>query len=555
MTSVRFSPDGSTIAALDDTGIGFVWALPSGAPFGHFSTQFAGVGNDVAYSPNARWLAATGSNDVLLDARSLQPRYAIPPEVNLYEYDIAFSPDGTRFAAAGGDFQAHGRISVRDATTGYEVAPTISTGTTTVGLLAYSPDGRTIAGARTDGSISVWDASSGRVLRDGLVGATRAPIALAFVSGSTLVEVTTAEIVVLDPNARLGSEIAPANGGVLGYVNSLAVSPDGRTFASADGLGRIRVWDMQSGALQRSITVTSSNGTGAMAIAYRPGTHTIVVGAGDGTVSAWDANSGRRLYPPIRLTEPNAPATIIAGRGVFAVAFDAHGATLAALAGDGSVAFIDPQSWRLLHRVRLVDNVPWGPSLALSPDGQTVAAGAPGTVVIAERAGTRRRLVDIGALIPTSLVLQPKGNLIAVGLGDGRVLLADPTTARVRTTLVSNHGAVESLVFDATGHTLAVGGRDGTVTLWNVARAEPTGPPLVSSQQRSILAVKFAQNDTTLIAADSGGTIVRYELQPPRWIDRLCALAARNLTRAEWDRFMSPAQTYRPTCSKLPAGT
>src|SRR5262249_33535995 len=81
---------------------------------------------------------------------------------------VAFSPDGRQLASVCMD----GTFQVRDAQTG-QVLHTLGRQTVLVrvpnasGLcrgLAYSPDSRSLALARHDGTIQVWDATSGELL-------------------------------------------------------------------------------------------------------------------------------------------------------------------------------------------------------------------------------------------------------------------------------------------------------------------------------------------------------------------------------------------------------
>ena len=70
---------------------------------------------------------------------------------------MAFSPDGKRIASGSYD----GTVKVWDASTGQETSdPARAHGS--VGSVAFSPDGKRIASGSHDGTVKVWDASTGQ---------------------------------------------------------------------------------------------------------------------------------------------------------------------------------------------------------------------------------------------------------------------------------------------------------------------------------------------------------------------------------------------------------
>jgi len=49
------------------------------------------------------------------------------------------------------------------------------------------------------------------------------------------------------------------------------------------------------------------------------------------------------------------------------------------------------------------------------------------------------------------------------------------------------------------------------------------------------------------------GWVVSWDLRLTDWTEWACQLAARNLSQAEWDRYL-PGQDYHRTCASLPSG-
>jgi WD40 repeat protein len=92
---------------------------------------------------------------------------------------------------------------------------------------------------------------------------------------------------------------------------------------------------------------------------------------------------------------------------------------------------------------------------------------------------------------------------------------------------------------------------NGTVSLWDVARRVPVGRPLPGHTDAA-LGVIFVDNGDTLVTSSWDGSLVFWDLRPSFWQARACELAGRNLTRDEWDQFVSG--DYRRTCPKWPEG-
>jgi WD40 repeat protein len=239
---------------------------------------------------------------------------------------------------------------------------------------------------------------------------------------------------------------------------------------------------------------------------------------------------------------------------IAALAFSPDGGLLAADNGDGRLSI-----WNLAERRRqgnplVVDPVPESlGAVAFSPDGRTLAAGSgDGTVVLFDPT-TGNRLGDplAGHVAEVeSLAYSPDGLLLASSSPDGTVILRDAHSRRpIGEPLAPGIGPITRIAFSRDGAVLAAAGRSGPVALWDIQTRQLIGRPL-AAHFPGAFGVALPDRNTLATAGDDG--LVIWNLHPTVLAERACALAGRNLTRAEWDQFLS--EDYRPTCPQWPHG-
>jgi WD40 repeat protein len=88
---------------------------------------------------------------------------------------------------------------------------------------------------------------------------------------------------------------------------------------------------------------------------------------------------------------------------------------------------------------------------------------------------------------------------------------------------------------------------DGTVTLWDTQRRQPLGTVAVPGAF-DFSALAFDPTGGRLAVASPGGALSLIDTDVMSWRAKACALAARSLTRAEWNQFFGPTVAYAPAC-------
>jgi WD40 repeat protein len=169
-------------------------------------------------------------------------------------------------------------------------------------------------------------------------------------------------------------------------------------------------------------------------------------------------------------------------------------------------------------------------SVAVSPDGKTLALGGENPAVLLRDAKTNRsRAVLTAHAEPvTCLAFSPDGTTLASGSFDRLVKLWDVATGSERVTLQGHAGWICALAFSADGQAIATAGQDGTVRLWD-ARA---GRPLAtfSGHEGSIRALAFSPDGQTLASAGADRVVRLWDV--PEQVLKLGLAGHRGAVRA-----------------------
>jgi hypothetical protein len=149
---------------------------------------------------------------------------------------LAYSPDGRWLAGTTPDFS----VNLWDAQT-YQRSGRLSGHTGEVFAVAFSADGRRLASASLDRTARAWDVDT-RECQAVLTGHTDAVYAAAFHPDGTRLATAGRDRAVWLWDLAKGEDVARLPGHT-DFVWSLAFSPDGATLASGSGDTTVRLWD------------------------------------------------------------------------------------------------------------------------------------------------------------------------------------------------------------------------------------------------------------------------------------------------------------------------
>lgn len=155
---LAFSPDGKFLASIDGELAFKLWDLNSNKQIWEVSSiDGASFSGAIAFSPNGKQVVAGMLDDRTISILDILKRTGaiVVHELKSDVRDVAFSPDGTRFASADGA----GYVRLWDSTTFTESDTPGHKHTFSAHWVRYSPDGKLLLSAGV--SLQVYNASSG----------------------------------------------------------------------------------------------------------------------------------------------------------------------------------------------------------------------------------------------------------------------------------------------------------------------------------------------------------------------------------------------------------
>ena len=344
--------------------------------------------------------------------------------------------------------------------------------------LALSRNGRTLAGGTTAGSVYLWEAATGQLLRTLAGGRER--------------------------------------------ILAVALTPDGKLLASAarpsGQPAEIILWDTRAGKEVRRLKDSTDE---IDVLAFAPGGKVLASGGADKAVRLWDVATGQPLRV-LRGLEKRAGS----------LAFSPDGKTLAASSSYNSVRLWEV-STGAERPLRDQTGRPYG-GVAFSPDGKVLAAGGSADIFLwdAHTGAALPRVLEKGDVRCLAFADRGGALCLARGYADGTVRLWDlpasaallrlpagaPPVGRPRLALGHQSG-IYAVAVAPGGKVIATGGDDATVRLWDAG----TGKELHRwhGHTRGVSELYYSRDGKLLISTGHDGQVLLREAATGKAVRRL----------------------------------
>ncbi|CBG75787.1 putative WD-40 repeat protein [Streptomyces scabiei 87.22] len=348
-TQADLSPDGEFLATVDDHEIA-VWGLASGGGLAFHRPLAGAEASDLTWVPDhgrrtLRYLDRATVRSLDLTDRLTTARQNPPADATL------LGPDGTTLATVTRAGKGY-RFELRSTDTPAHpvrrtLGPLPSATRDETPLLAFSPDGRTLAVADTTSSggslrqrFTLWNARD-HTVRTVLTtsGAADRPVSAIALgpAGRTLLAARSASD---DSGAEVWDTRTHRRSGTLHGVSgpALAVRPDGRLLVDSG--------DQYAGLPTGKVTGRAlADGRQVTALAFTPDGARLAVGDSTGHVTLWDRDLRRTtgVLTGTADTVPSGPT-----EAVGALAFSSDGRTLAVGGSEGTLRLWDTAGQRIL---------------------------------------------------------------------------------------------------------------------------------------------------------------------------------------------------------------
>ena len=502
-TALAFSPDGTLLGGSAEsitTPACALWEIPSGKELRRMGV--AAAPSAIAFSPDGKRLlvGSSGGQLELFEVPSGNKLGATKGHEG-YVRSLGFRPGAAELATGGDD-----NVSLWDDT----MSRRLHSFAGAADRLAFSPDGKLLAttganevsgevgkyfgGSRT---VVLWDVASRAkigsldplipVAGSGDISNVVSPFSVAFHPQKPIVATAGLDGLVRLWDLRRGGAPRVLAGHERPII-SLAFNARGNKLASGD-FGAVNVWLLRTGKLVQHIE------TAGRSVGFDATGNLLVTGNMDGTVTQWNANTGRKMF------EQSVHQGAVVGMQFLAD----NSAFISAGEADATIGF-----WEGSEQLRSTGQV-------RAHAAHLHALAVSSNKVVAAGGGYSQMMVTSN---PT--LAQDASITLAYFAGKPRI-----------EQLRGHEGTVETLAFSPDGKLLASGAADNSARLWDVAAAKEIGK--LEGHTANVCGVSFSGDGRLLATVDHGGVVRLWTVAQRELVATLAAFDSESYVIATAD--------------------
>ena len=455
LSDFAFSSDSRMLLSLGGYDSARLWSLPDCQLLGQLQ-----AGNRVSaalFAPDGQQLLTGGGSGSLARWGLRPPRFenylfdpvftaSKPPDKTLKAHNsrviaLAVSADGKMLASSSND-----KTAKLWSLPGGQLLSTLEGHKEQVGDVAVMPDGQTLITASDDKTIKLW----------ALPDATQPAPAPAQKPNKKPARQTAAPA---PPRAASKGRLLSTLEGHQAGVRRLLLSADGKTLASLDHSGAIKVWALPDGRLQATLSHPKNE---MSRLALAPDGKLLAAATEtreDHTVKLWSLPEGRLL------------TTLAGGGQIKALAFAPDGKLLAVADDDNSIRLWGMPNGNLIGSLEGPDAT----SLTFAPDGKLLAASSASGICLwslmeGRLRGTIEEQQDRSGRGGATLVIAPTGQWLLSLVPTGSIKQWSLPEGRMLATFEAQMSGEDATAITPDGKTLATGDYSGVITLWDLEK-------------------------------------------------------------------------------------
>jgi WD40 repeat protein/predicted Ser/Thr protein kinase len=482
---ISFSPDGSRVLSHAEDHAVRIWKSEFHSQSGTQSTNLPVLVHQhsllfARFTPDGRQVATLTSDSTLHFWDADRGTETVEP--------IALRPPGGVF-----DLNPTGPGIVAILTNGVRVASEPAhlpngqfiTDAEPITQVRYSPDGKFLCLATTDGRILLWDTASGR-MRDTVIRVEDRPSVVIISADSRRIAAVIARVHARVWDATTGAPITP----LLNHsssVYSAHLNSNGTRLVTAEWNSAAHLWDVNTGS---RIGGPLAHDGGVRLARFSPDDRSLVTAGWDTTVRLWDANTG-------------APTHAILHHAGFSLsaAFSPDSRLIATASQDTAV-----RVWRLpphQHQRTLVHGSGLNVARYSSDQSTLLTPSWDGGAYLwnRETGSLRAKLPHPKGLSDARFALNDTHILTSCYDGVTRLWRFQPSPEVVFA--VTNNSAIEALAMSPDGSAFLTMDDSGNARIWRTRDGQPITPPI--TYPAGILAGTFSPDASVVAMIDRNG--------------------------------------------------